>query len=72
MRIIITITLMLLGFIFGVVYDQNIAVLPLMKEAHAIREEKEILERALGLCAKNKFQKGDYVWWAIQLERRGE
>lgn len=61
--------LMMLGFAFGVLYDQSMVVVPLTQEVRAHLEEKVILDRALELCARNKFQKGDYISWAIKLDQ---
>ena len=65
MRILITVTLMALGFIFGVAYDQNAAVLPLTKEVKVERDRNTVLDKALDLCTKNKFKKRDFIWSAV-------
>lgn len=72
MRLLIGGMLIVLGFIFGVAYDQNMAIVPLQREIRAHLEEKRIMDKALDLCTKNKFLKGDYLVWAIELERRGK
>ena len=66
MRLLITIALMGLSFIFGVMYDQNMAVLPLQKEVRAERERNTLLKTALDVCTKNKFKSRDYIWDQVQ------
>mgnify|MGYP001582321228 CR=1 FL=1 len=66
MRVLIGSGLMLLGFIFGVMYDQNMVVLPLRAELHVERERNDILKRALDLGIPNKFKQRDAIWTAVQ------
>lgn len=62
---------MLLGFISGVTYDQNMAVLPLKQELMVERQRNAVLDRALDILVKNKFKKNDAIWSAKQEVNRG-
>ena len=66
MQILLSIGLLLLGFIWGVMYDQNMAVLPLYKENKIAQARWIVLKDALDTCTKNKFKSRDYIWDAAR------
>lgn len=66
MKLLIGGGLMLLGFISGVMYDQNMAVLLLQRELKVERQRNDILKRAIDLLTKNKFKSRDAIWSAMQ------
>lgn len=66
MRLLIGGGLIVLGFIFGVMYDQNMAVLPLQRELKVERQRNEVLQRAIDILTKNKFKSRDAIWRAVQ------
>ena len=61
MRLLISGFLIVLGFIFGVIYDQAIVVLPLQQEITYCLAEKNVLNDAFDAMMKNKFKKKDYI-----------
>lgn len=66
MRLAIGLVLLILGFIFGVIYDQNVVVLSLHKELKAERERNTILKDATERMRENKFKIGDYIYDAMK------
>ena len=65
MRLLISGFLIVLGSIFGVIYDQSTVVLPLQKETKACQAEKRVLDLALDKATKNIYRKRDALWEAI-------
>ena len=61
MRLLIGGFLIVLGAIFGVMYDQNMAVLPLQREIRTCNAEKDILTDAFQHMRPNKFKIKDYI-----------
>lgn len=71
MRILIGGLLITVGFISGVVYDQNMAVLALQKQLRAEQVRNEILRDAIAHMRPNKFKALDYIYDAMKrYERR--
>lgn len=61
MRLLFSILLLMLGYIFGVAYDQSMTVLPLQKEVKYCIAEKKVLHDAFDTMVTNKFKKKDYI-----------
>ena len=61
MRVLIGGSLIVLGFIFGVAYDQATVVLKLQQEVKQANERVNLYGRALDACTKNKFKTKDYL-----------
>ena len=72
MRVLIGGLLIVLGFIFGVAYDQSTIVLTLQKETKAYKERADLYLAALDACTKNKFKSRDYLWDQVQYINRKE
>lgn len=70
MRILIGGFLIVLGAIFGVMYDQNVAVLPLQKQLKTEQERNAILKDAMDHMRTNKFKIRDYIYDAAQRHAR--
>ena len=66
MKLLIGSALLLVGFIWGVNYDQNTAVLPLQRALAAERVRNTILTDALDHTRTNKFKIRDYVYDAMK------
>lgn len=66
MRVWIGMLLLTLGFLWGVVYDQNIAVLPLQKELQVERGRNDILKDALRRLRPNKHTMSDAIYDAMK------
>ena len=66
MKLLIGSALLLVGFIWGVNYDQNMAVLPLQRALAAERVRNTILTDALDHTRTNKFKIRDYVYDAMK------
>lgn len=66
MRLLIGIVLMFLGFIIGVMYDQNMTILPLQQELKVERQRNVVLKQAIDILTKNKFKSRDAIWTAVQ------
>ena len=66
MKLLIGSALLLVGFIWGVNYDQNTVVLPLQRALAAERVRNTILTDALDHTRTNKFKIRDYVYDAMK------
>ena len=67
MKILISGFLLVLGFIFGVLYDQSTVVLTLKKEHKAEQGRNALYYQALNECTQNKFKSKDYILDQVRL-----
>ena len=72
MRILISGLLVVLGFMFGVAYDQATIVLKLQREIKQANERVDLYGRALDACTKNKFKSKDYLLDQVKLINQRE
>jgi len=70
MKLLIGIVVLILGFIFGVAYDQAIFDKTLRRDLAECRVRSAVLDDALETMTQNtgrtKFKKADYIYDAVQ------
>ena len=63
---LIAFVLLLLGFQWGVMYDQSMFDRTLRRELREERTRNAVLDRALDTLRKNKFKKFDHIYDAMK------
>ncbi len=70
MKLLIGCGLLLLGFIFGVTYDQGLFDRTLRRDLGECQSRNVVLDDALTHATPTKFKKRDYIHDAIQRQKQ--